>query len=148
MSIFEELEKEYTFPKGYGKFPYIILKAGYAMCMQIPIHLVGDSDYLDFEEYPGSQLLNVPLSILKLEKQKQITALHDRLIEHTQLIYNKIEKERGKLPRLCLVEDENTAYYFNNGEIKENSKIPSGGTLLNQLNQPIKMTGEHYIKRT
>tara|TARA_R110002012_G_scaffold265939_1_gene449412 strand:- start:15104 stop:15544 length:441 start_codon:yes stop_codon:yes gene_type:complete len=146
MSIFEKLEKDYKFPKGYGKFPYIILKAGYGMCMQIPIHLVKGSDYLDFEEYPGSQLLNVPESILKLEKQEQITTLHDRLIKHTQLVYNKIEEEGRKLPRLCLVEGENIAYYFENGKVKENSKIPSGGTLLNQLNQPIKMTGKHYDK--
>ena len=147
MSILEDFDKNYRFPKGYGRFPYILLKSYYAMFMQIPMHLLEGSDFLDFNEYPGAQLLDVPEATLKLEKHEQIKVLHDRLIEHTQWIYNKIEKDSGKSPLLWLVEDKNTAYCFENGVVKKSSKIPSGGTLLNQLNQPIKMSGKHYDEK-
>jgi hypothetical protein len=146
MSILEDFDKNYTFPKGYGQFPYILLKSYYAMFMQIPIHLLEGSEFLDFNEYPGAQLLNVSESILKLEKHEQIKVLHDRLFEHTQWIYNKIEKDSGKPPLLWLVEDKNTAYCFENGKVKKSSQIPREGTLLNLLNQPIKMSGKHYNK--
>ena len=53
-------EKQYTlltnskgyaqFPPGYGIFPYIILKTGLNLFMQIPIHFVKKGDKIDFRK--------------------------------------------------------------------------------------------------
>ena len=44
------------FTKGYGKFPYVILKVGHAIYMQIPIHFNKNNDLLN---YPGTQINNI-----------------------------------------------------------------------------------------
>ena len=38
------------FKDGYGKFPYVILKVGYALFMQIPIHFNKNNDFINYPE--------------------------------------------------------------------------------------------------
>ena len=45
-----------NFINGYGNFPYIILKTGYAIFMQIPIHFNANGDFVN---YPGTSLEDI-----------------------------------------------------------------------------------------
>lgn len=56
------------FYNGYGKFPYIILKAGDAMFMQIPIHFNTNGD---FENYPGTNLDDISDELLADYKKEK-----------------------------------------------------------------------------
>ena len=50
--------KDYAqFPPGYGIFPYIILKTGLNLFMQIPIHFVKKSDKMDFKKNKTTTVL-------------------------------------------------------------------------------------------
>jgi hypothetical protein len=70
---------------------------------------------------------------------------HNRLIDLCQRIKNKVEADRKKPCRMCLVEGPETAYYFEEDEINFNESIPSGGTLLTQGNEILAMNVPHYI---
>ena len=79
-----------SFLIGYGKFPYIILKAGHATFMQIPIHFNTNGDFVN---YPGTNIDDISDELLA-EYQKDKTAkLHNRLLQHCQWVKNKIESE-------------------------------------------------------
>jgi hypothetical protein len=94
------------FLNGYGKFPYIILKTGYAIFMQIPIHFNANGD---FDNYPGTSLDGISEDLI-LEYRKDITSeLHDKIIEHCKWVKSKIEAKRiwlnlelAKKPSNCL----------------------------------------------
>jgi hypothetical protein len=58
---------------------------------------------------------------------------------------NKIEKEKGKPIKMCLVEGPETSYYFDEDGINFSTNIPGGGTLLSQDNKIIAMNVNHYI---
>ena len=51
------------FYNGYGKFPFIILKAGYAMFMQKPILFKINDDYINF---PGTNRNDISNELLRL----------------------------------------------------------------------------------
>ena len=138
-----------TFPPGYGQFPYIILKAHYAVYMQIPIHFFaeGETEY-DINTYPGSHLKDVPEEVLNLSRKQQIEILHNRLLELTQLIIKKIEEKGHKNIRICLVEGLNKAYYFEHNSIKKSKSIPLGGTLITQENKILSMGLPHFKENT
>ena len=136
-----------TFAPGYGQFPYIILKTHYAVYMQIPIHFFaeGETAY-DINTYPGSHLKDVPQEVLNLNRKQQIKILHNRLLKHTKLIFKKIENKGHRQVRICLVEGRNKAYYFENGNVKNSTSIPSGGTLVTQENKILSMGLPHFIE--
>lgn len=127
---------------GYGKFPYIILKAGYAMFMQIPIHFnVGG----DFDTYPGTHIDEVSNAELEEYQKEKKGILHQRMINQCQRIKTKIETDFNKECSICLVEGPETAYYFDKETITFSPKIPHGGTLLTQDNRILAMNAAHYI---
>lgn len=130
------------FYNGYGKFPYIILKAGYAMFMQIPIHFnIND----DFDNYPGTHIDEISEAELTEYQRDKTGELHNRLIEHCQRIKDKIETDYNNHCNVCLVEGPETAYYFYKDDINFSTNIPRGGTLLTQDNQILAMNVEHYL---
>lgn len=131
-----------AFPQGYGHFPYFILKVGHAMYMQIPIHFNTNGDY---NTYPGTHINEISEEELNMYSAIPNEALHKKLIEQGSWIKNKIETDRQKPCRLCLVEGPETAYYFDENTISFNQSIPSGGTLLTQQNKVIAMNSKHYI---
>ena len=138
--------QESNLHEAYGYFPYIILKVGCAMHMQIPIHFITNSEYQSTIDYPGKQLLDVDKKTFKLSKEEQIESLHEDLLELTQKIFNKIEKDKGVSPRLCLVEGPEKAYYFEADGIEFNSSIPDKGNLITQDKALISMNEPHYRK--
>ena len=133
-----------NFKSGYGSFPYVILRVNNLLFMQIPIHFLGEDEPINLEKHPGAHLSNISPKILNKSKDQQIRLLHDRLIELTVKIYNKIEKDRGIAPKLCLVEGPNKAFFYQNKEFKESITIPSGGALINQQHELIAMGRAHF----
>ena len=130
------------FINGYGKFPYVILKVGYALFMQIPIHFNRNND---FTNYPGSHINSISEAELNDYKHNKLSALHEKIIAHCQWMKNKIETDKGKAVKMCLVEGPETSYYFDEEGISFSTNIPGGGTLLTQDNKIIAMNVNHYI---
>jgi hypothetical protein len=130
------------FLKGYGLFPYIIVKRGCALYMQIPIHF---NAYGDVINYPGTHINGISdAEIADYQKDKSV-ALHDRIIEHCKWIKHMVEAKVKEQCKICLVESPNTAYYFEGDTISFDSCIPSGGTLFTQDNKVLAMNIEHYL---
>ena len=129
--------------KGYGKFPYIIMRVKHGIYIQIPIHLLKKDEKVDIINQPGTQI-HVDEDTLSKSKEEQIASLHDRLIHHTKLVKAKTENERDFLFGYCLVEGKEKAYYFKNGNINYNKSIPTGGKLLTQENEIIAWNHPHY----
>jgi hypothetical protein len=130
-----------AFLNGYGKFPYIILKTGYAIYMQIPIHFNTD-DYINF---PGTNLNDISDKLLEDYKNDKKSELHDRLIEHCKWVKSKMETEKNREARICLVEGPEIGYYFEVDGITFTKSIPSGVTLVTQQNNILAMNANHYI---
>lgn len=130
------------FKKGYGKFPYIILKTGYAIYMQIPIHFNTNGDYINF---PGTNLNDISEALLADYNKDKTSELHDRLIAHCKWLKAKIESDKNREARICLVEGPEIGYFFEGDEIIFTNSIPSGGTLVTQQNDVLAMNANHYI---
>ena len=144
--MIQDLNKKWhekrSFLIGYGKFPYIILKVEPALYMQIPIHFNANGN---FDNYPGTSINGIDEDEI-VDYKKDITSkLHQTLLAHCQAIKNKIEADYQKPCTLCLVEGPETGYYFDQEEIRFNSSIPSGGTLITQQNKIVAMNVEHYL---
>lgn len=102
------------FYDGYGKFPYIILNAGYAMFMQIPIHFNINDDYINF---PGTNLNDISDKLLEDYKNDKKYELHDRMIEYCKWVKSKMETKKNRGARICLVEGPEVGYYIDGDEI-------------------------------
>ncbi len=138
----EKWSEKRMFRVGYGKFPYIILKAGYATFMQIPIHFNAGGD---FDNYPGTHIDEVSNAELDAYQKEKKGILHQRIINQCQRIKTKIETDFNKTCSICLVEGPDTAFYFHNDTAVFSNSIPYGGTLLTQDNKIIAMNTAHYI---
>lgn len=133
------------FKKGYGEFPYIIIKIGHALFMQIPIHFLKLGEEVDLQKYPGTQVRDVPPEVLKESRESQIFLLQDEILATTQFVLNRVkETNPEKKLEACLVLGKRQALYHNNGKFKPNTYIPTGGTLVDQENKMIGMNVEHY----
>jgi hypothetical protein len=134
------------FRKGYGQFPYIVIRVVSGIYMQIPIHFVPEGEKGDATEQPGTHVTDVPKDYFQLTKQEQIKKLHPSLLEKTLWVRDKISKEHGANFDYCLVEGpERCFYYFREGHFKESDSIPSGGTLIDQQRKFLAMNRPHFI---
>ena len=130
----DETKRPEDFPHGYGKFPYIVVKVGYARFVQIPIHRISK------EEDP--QLKGIFISEREkpnptLRKQHNLEALMQVRQEH-------FEQHEIYLP-MCLVEGPKEAIYVDEqGDSSENESIPKGGVLLTASHKIISLYGPHY----
>lgn len=131
-----------SFQIGYGKFPYIILKAEQALYIQIPIHFNANGD---FDNYPGTHMDGIRENEIADYKKDLTSKLHQTVLAHCQGLKNKIEADYQKPCTICLVEGPETAFYFDKEDIRFNSSIPSGGTLITQQNKILAMNIEHYL---
>ena len=129
--------------KGYGKFPYIIMRVQCGIHIQIPIHFIKKDEKVDIINQPGTQIY-VDVDTLSKIKEEQIASLHDRLIHHTKLIITKVENERSFRFGFCLVEGKEKAYYFKKSNINFSKSIPTKGKLLTQENEIISWNHPHY----
>ena len=110
--------------------------------MQIPIHFNKNND---FTNYPGSHINTISEADLNDYEHNKLSALHEKIIAHCQWMKNKIETDKGKAVKMCLVEGPETSYYFDEEGISFSTNIPGGGTLLTQDNKMIAMNVNHYI---
>jgi hypothetical protein len=131
------------FPKGYGIFPYIIVRVGNCLFKQIPIHLNPISN--DKEEFPGVHLNNVERDEINSIGNGEESFLHYCLLNKAKEVKYELEEESNKPVRLCLVEDEKTAYYFEGDKVLSSTSIPSHGVLLCRNNGLIAMAVKHYF---
>lgn len=142
LEVIENKPLQYQdFKKGYGKFPYIILKTGYAIYMQIPIHFNTNGDYLNF---PGTNLNDISEALLADYNNDKSTELHDRLIDHCKWLKAKIESDKNREARICLVEGPEIGYFFEGEEVTFTNSIPCGGTLVTQQNDVLAINANHY----
>lgn len=132
-----------NFPKGYGSFPYILVRLYSAIYMQIPIHFNVEEATANF---PGVQVNGIAPSLMEDYVKDKSSKLHDILIDRVKAIKETMENREKKAIRLCLVEGKDIAYFFEGNEIKFNTSIPSGGTLVNQFKKIIAMNEEHYLE--
>jgi len=147
MKAIEEKERDLIFQHkvfldGYGKFPYVILKTGYAIYMQIPIHFNTKGDFVN---YPGTNIENISDELLANYDKDKTSELHDIIIKHCQWLKTKIEAAKNREARICLVESPEIGYYFDIDEINFTDSIPTGGTLVTQQNKILAMNANHYL---
>lgn len=130
------------FINGYGNFPYVILKIGHSLYMQIPIHFNKNHDVIN---YPGSHINAISETDLNVYENNKLSLLHDKIIEHCQRMKNKIEADKQKTIKMCLIEGPTIAYFFDENGIKFSTDIPSGGVLLTVDHKVIGMNIKHYL---
>ena len=127
-------KKKSDFPPGYGKFPYVVVKIGYARYLQIPIHRISKAKDPSLKGIFISEEEN---TALKLKRDHDLDALMQVRRKH-------FGKNEIYLP-MCLVEGPEDAIYVDEqGNASENSSIPKGGVLLTAKHDIISMEGPHY----
>ncbi len=143
-NIVENWYEHKLFINGYGKFPYIILKTGYAIFMQIPIHFNTNGD---FDNNPGTNIDGVSSQEIAEYEVDKTSELHERIIAHCKWVKSKIEADKNREAKICLVEGPEIAYYFDGDSVTFSDKIPYGGTLVTQQNKIIAMNVDHYTEK-
>jgi len=138
----ENSHQHKVFLNGYGKFPYVILKTGYAIYMQIPINFNTKGDFVN---YPGTNIENISDELLADYEKDKTSELHDIIIKHCQWLKAKIEADKKREARICLVESPEIAYYFDIDEINFTNLIPRGGTLVTPQKKILAMNANHYL---
>jgi hypothetical protein len=119
--------------RGYGKFPYVIVRMHYAIYMQMPIHFVS-------ERKEGLKGIFV-----KSDAENNIDNF-PYLIEVAAEYKRHLDTKDNRNHRLCVVVGKDQAYYFEEDEIRFSTSIPSGGTLVNSEQKIIAMAHDHFIQ--
>ena len=130
----DDLRTSADFPVGYGKFPYIIIKTGYARYLQLPIHRRSKEEdpalqgvFISEQEVPSPEV----------ERQHNLDSLMQVRKKH-------FDQNNIYLP-MCLVEGPSEAIYIDEqGNVSENTSIPKGGVLLTGSHKIISLYGPHY----
>jgi hypothetical protein len=113
-----------SFKRGYGHFPYIIMKPASSFYMQIPIHLLRETEGIDITRHPGTQIFGFTAKQLKWKRGILIEYAHDLLVESPE-----------------------KAYFIEKESITFSTKIPTGGTLLTQGNEILAINERHYLEK-
>ena len=122
-----------SFALGHGQFPYVIVRMHYAIYMQMPIHFVS-------EKKEGLKGIKV------LTNAENFIDNFPYLIEVAADYKRSLDAKNNRNHRLCVVVGKDQAYYFEEDEIRFNTSIPSGGTLVNSDQQVIAMGQSHFIQ--
>lgn len=127
--------------RGYGKFPYIIIRLYNAVYIQIPIHFSQELN----DVQSGFHILTDTESESQIhfsELLKAVKKYRDEIV----LSNEKQEAMANKKPtRMCLVLSSSTAYYFEENSISHNTSIPDGGSLFNSSHKMIAMNSSHFV---
>ena len=118
---------------GHGQFPYVIVRMHYAIYMQMPIHFVS-------EKKEGLKGIKV------LTNAENFIDNFPYLIEVAADYKRSLDAKNNRNHRLCVVVGKDQAYYFEEDQIRFNTSIPSGGTLVNSDQQVIAMGQSHFIQ--
>lgn len=126
-----------NFSKGYGTFPYWIMKHEKSPCFtQIPIQINPKEE-------------NLPGWIIDEVEQYKIdsdTLFEQLLIEEGKAFYSECCEKEGKPLRMALVVSPNKAFYFTEEEEASISNtIPFGGVLLDTKGDIIATHTKHYL---
>ena len=119
---------------GHGQFPYVIVRMHYAIYMQMPIHFTS----VKTEGLKG---------IIVHSQSENNCNNTERLFEVAAKYKQDLDAKSNRHHRLCLVIGKDQAYYFEEGQIRFNTSIPSGGTLVNSDKQVIAMAQSHFIQQ-
>ena len=119
--------------RGYGKFPYVIVRMYASFYMQMPIHFVS-------EKKEGLKGIKV------LTNAENFIDNFPYLIEVASNYKRDLDTKNNLNHRLCLVVGKDQAYYFEEDEIRFNTSIPTGGVLVNSEQEVIAMAHEHFIQ--
>lgn len=126
------LSKE-NIAKGYGQFPYVIVRMHYAIYMQMPIHFIS-------EKKEGLR------GIMVHSESANLIDNFPYLIEIAADYKRSLDAKNNRNHRLCVVLGEEQAYYFEEDQIRFSTSIPSGGTLVNAQKQVIAMGAPHFVQ--
>lgn len=131
--------------EGYGIFPYIIQRLHSSVFRQIPIRFNVDENQANNKEILINNISEEDLANYRINKK---SPLHDIIMNHCEEFKQKLMIENpGLSNRFCLVEDPETAYYFEaNNVINFSNSIPDRGQLLSVDNELIGLNVHHYIK--
>ena len=119
--------------RGYGQFPYVIVRLYSMFFMQMPIHFVS-------EKKEGLKGI-----IVKSDAENFIDNF-PYLIEVAADYKRSLDAKSNRNHRLCVVVGKDQAYYFEEDQIRFNASIPFGGTLVNSDQQVIAMGQSHFIQ--
>ncbi len=131
------------FPKGYGRFPYFIVKAPNTVFFQIPIHFVGVDDE---NKYEGIVITDYPYKNIDYSIDAIADKWVNRLIKAAEIEYQKQCTNFKREMPVCLVLSPDTAYYINEEGKSFYPQPPAGGTLRTLHGFDIKTQhGQHYL---
>lgn len=126
----------HSFPEGYGIFPYIIVKKGYAIYQQLPV---------GFGRLPGSLqqdglYMQLPAEEKRsYDKLKNDAVFREKLTELAKTVFKHVE-----LP-CCLVFDKQDAVYLSTAGVTTTQSIPRNGTLIDASRKVLQMAAKHYL---
>jgi hypothetical protein len=127
------IKKEFL-KKGYGQFPYIIIRQFPTMYLQIPLH---------DERQKNLKLDGIYISDMDRLQTKDFD-------EACKLRLHKLWSEqykKGHPVDMCLVLNATIGYYISKeGKITEDS-VPSGGILLSMDDSFIQINGDHFVMK-
>ena len=119
--------------RGYGQFPYILIRVTSTWYQQIPLH----SEDLRPLKFDGLYVSNL---------FQEVSKNYEIACELTLFHYWGSEKNKGNPSDMCLVMNKNRGMYITkDGSVTVDDKIPSGGKLQALDNTFIQMDGEHYV---
>ena len=118
--------------KGYGMFPYLVVRWFPTIYQQIPIHRMPCAEHLE--------------GIFIREEDEKAMGYPEVLFQLLRRVWEE-HVRAGKPSELCLVLDERTAFYIGKeGNIATN-KPPYGGVLLDVYGRDhILWNGRHYVE--
>jgi hypothetical protein len=132
------------FPKGYGRFPYLIVKAvNTAPFIQVPIRLGNESDRGDFE---GTLISDFPYTEADLSKDEVADLWIDHLIHEAEKEYQKRCAEAKREFYVFAVLSPDISYGISKNGKYFASTIPSGDSLKTVNGFEIKtLHGRHFL---
>jgi len=142
-------EREF-YERGYGKFPYILIRVGSGLYKQVPIHF-GNSNksslegyFIDEDDFSPDQYKSICRNALK-EVLEDENCVHNLPRPKDNMIFHLESSEPKKSG--CVVTSSDYCVYSTNGDFNESDSLPWGGTLLSLANEIMEFEdGNHFIK--
>lgn len=142
-----ELVKYNRLPKGYGIFPYVIIRLNPTIYIQVPIHLFGEIGQQSYKDYPGYHIYNLSETMISLPHRKKVESVNENLILLTMEMQELIQNQRNQTLRLCLVLDADWCFFLEKTDINKSDSIPEGGILLNEQFEIIAINYQHFNQK-
>lgn len=119
--------------RGYGTFPYVILRITGGVYMQFPIHFYEEKN----PEKPG---LRVRVDSLTNEKQN-----FSSLFNVVRQFHQQINRQDVKALKMCLVLAPYVAYFFEDNAFAFSDEIPEGGSLIDSNYKVLALNSPHFV---